>query len=102
MCYVKDCGRAIALLQLAPRLSHRTYNIASGKVVTNGEIATAVKEARPGRADRASRGPEPGRPWPSGVPGHQQAPEETGYQPAYDTDGAVADYITWLRDGHER
>ena len=26
MCYVKDCGRAIALLQLADRLSYRTYN----------------------------------------------------------------------------
>jgi UDP-glucose 4-epimerase len=28
--------------------------------------------------------------------------EDTGYQPAYDIEGAVADYITWLRDGHER
>jgi UDP-glucose 4-epimerase len=29
MCYVKDCARAIALLQTAPRLRHRTYNVAS-------------------------------------------------------------------------
>jgi UDP-glucose 4-epimerase len=28
--------------------------------------------------------------------------EDTGYQPAYDTEAAVADYISWLRDGHER
>jgi UDP-glucose 4-epimerase len=28
--------------------------------------------------------------------------EDTGYQPAYDTEGAVTDYLTWLRDGHER
>src|SRR6185437_1817949 len=29
LCYVKDTGRAIALLQTAGRLQHRTYNVAS-------------------------------------------------------------------------
>jgi UDP-glucose 4-epimerase len=28
--------------------------------------------------------------------------EDTGYRPGYDTDRAVADYIAWLREGHER
>jgi len=28
--------------------------------------------------------------------------QDTGYQPAYDTDRAVADYLAWLRAGHER
>jgi UDP-glucose 4-epimerase len=27
---------------------------------------------------------------------------DTGYQPAYDTARAVADYLAWLRAGHER
>src|SRR5580698_9842976 len=35
LCYVKDTGRAIALIQLAGHLQHRTYNIASGRVTTN-------------------------------------------------------------------
>jgi UDP-glucose 4-epimerase len=27
---------------------------------------------------------------------------DTGYQPAYDTGRAIADYIAWLRAGHQR
>jgi UDP-glucose 4-epimerase len=28
--------------------------------------------------------------------------QDTGYQPVYDTDRAVADYLAWLRVGHDR
>ena len=28
--------------------------------------------------------------------------EDTGYEPAYDTERSVADYLDWLRQGHER
>jgi UDP-glucose 4-epimerase len=28
--------------------------------------------------------------------------QDTGFQPAYDTKRAAADYIAWLRAGHER
>jgi UDP-glucose 4-epimerase len=102
MCYVKDCGKAIALLQLAPRLSHRTYNIASGKVLTNREVADAVTRIVPGAPIGLPEGRSPG--------GHGadicldigRLREDTGYQPAYDTDRAVADYVAWLREGHER
>jgi UDP-glucose 4-epimerase len=31
LCYVKDCGRAIALLMLADRLEHSIYNVSSGR-----------------------------------------------------------------------
>jgi UDP-glucose 4-epimerase len=100
MCYVKDCAKAMALLQLAPRLSHRTYNIASGTMLTNGEVAAAVRKLVP---DARIELPE-GR-------GAQSADfrldigrlrEDTGYQPSYDTERATADYIAWLRDGHDR
>ena len=30
---VKDCGRAIALLMLAQRLNHGTYNVSTGRLV---------------------------------------------------------------------
>jgi UDP-glucose 4-epimerase len=100
MCYVKDCARAIALLQLAPRLHHRTYNIAGGRVLTNREVAAAVKALVPdARIELPSR--EPGLE--SGTCldiGRLRA--DTGYEPAYDTQAAVADYIAWLRAGHER
>jgi len=102
MCYIKDCARAIALLQLARQLSYRTYNVASGRVLTNREIATAVKRLVP---DARIELPEGQNPADSGREvwlDIGRLREDTGYQPAYDTEGAVADYITWLRDGHER
>ena len=43
LCYVKDCGRAIALLQLSERLSHRTYNVATGRTTTYAEVAAAIR-----------------------------------------------------------
>ena len=33
LCYVKDCGRAIALLMLTERLNHGTYNVSTGRLV---------------------------------------------------------------------
>lgn len=98
---MKDCARAIALLQLAPRLSHRTYNIASGAVLTNAEVAAAVRKAVPDALTELPEGRTPGS-----APGMcldiTRLRQETGYQPAYDTDRAVADYLTWLRAGHDR
>jgi UDP-glucose 4-epimerase len=101
LCYVKDCARAIALLQLAPRLSYRAYNIASGRVVTNREVAAAVRKLVP---DARIDLPE-GRPAGPGQPACldiTRLREDTGYQPAYDTGRAVADYLAWLREGHDR
>jgi UDP-glucose 4-epimerase len=102
VCYAKDCGRAIALLQLAPQLNHRTYNIASGRVVTNREVATAVRELVP---DARIELPDDRSPAGSGQPvwlDITRLREDTGYQPAYDTGRAVADYLAWLREGHDR
>jgi UDP-glucose 4-epimerase len=102
MCYVKDCGRAIALLQLAPQLSYRTYNIASGRVLTNREIAAAVKRLVPDARIELPEGQTPADPGQEVCLDISRLREDTGYQPAYDTEAAVADYISWLRDGHER
>src|SRR5215472_2376325 len=102
MCYVRDCARAIALLQLAPKLSHRTYNIASGRVLTNRDVAAAIGRLVPGARTEL---PEGGSPAGSGQGiclDITRLREDTGYQPGYDTDRAVADYVAWLREGHER
>jgi UDP-glucose 4-epimerase len=98
LCYVKDCGRALALLQTADQLSYRTYNVASGRATTNAEVVAAIKKVIPD----AQTG------LPSGGTGQQnylditRIQRDTGYQPAYDTERAAADYIAWLRAGHER
>jgi len=48
LCYVKDCGRAIALLMLAERLNHGTYNISTGRLVRNSEVVAAINAVVPG------------------------------------------------------
>jgi UDP-glucose 4-epimerase len=101
MCYVKDCARAIALLQLAPRLSHRTYNIASGAVLTNGEVAAVIRRLVPDARLDLSEGRTPGS-GPGVCLDTTRLRQDTGYQPAYDTERAVADYFAWLRAGHDR
>ncbi|CAG6399122.1 NAD(P)-dependent oxidoreductase [Streptomyces cocklensis] len=99
--YAKDCGRALALLQQAPRLNHRTYNVASGRVTTNAEVVAALSALAPGSPIDLPPGRAP------------QAPadiclditrlrQDTGYTPEYDTARAVADYLGWLRAGNAR
>lgn len=102
MCYVKDCARAIALLQLAPRLNHRTYNIASGKVLTNRDVAAAVTKLVPGTRIELPEGRNPAGSGQGICLDISRLREDADYQPAYDTDQAVADYLAWLRQGHQR
>jgi UDP-glucose 4-epimerase len=98
MCYVKDVGRAIALLQLADQVNHRVYNIAAGHPTTNAEIAAAVRKAVPqARTDLLDGS--------SGEVFHLDTTrlhEDTGFTPDYDADRGVADYVAWLRAGNER
>jgi UDP-glucose 4-epimerase len=72
--YVKDTGRAIALLQLAEKLSHRTYNVTSGRVTTNAEIITAIRDIDPEMLLELPDGPSrPGNPvrHHAAAPGHR-------------------------------
>ena len=98
LCYVKDTGRAIALVQLAEHLDHRTYNVASGRATSNADILQAI----------ATVDPEVELHLPSGTAAPQtylditRLHDDTGYQPEYNTEQAAADYIAWLRAGHDR
>ena len=102
MCYIKDCARAIALLQLAPRLSYRTYNVAAGKVLTNREVAAALSKLVPSARVGLPEGRSPAGSGQGTFLDISRLCEDTGYQPAYDTERAVADYLAWLRAGHDR
>jgi UDP-glucose 4-epimerase len=98
LCYVKDCARGLALLQLAGPLQHHTYNVASGRVTTNAELAAAITQAIPGAAVELPAG------------GGQdnlclditRLAADTGYTPEWDPPRAAADYVAWLRAGHAR
>jgi UDP-glucose 4-epimerase len=92
LCYVRDAGRALALLQLAGHLDHRTYNVGSGRPTTNAEVIAAIKKVVPdARVDL----PEGN----CGAPLYldiTRLREATGYEPAYDVERATADYIEQL------
>ncbi len=101
MCYVKDCARAIALLQLTPRLSHRASNIASG-TVDQPESRRRRKKLVP---DAQIELPEPRSPAGPGADlclDISRLRQDTGCQPAWDTERSVADCIARLRQGHDR
>lgn len=95
LCYVRDAGRALALLQLADRLHHRTYNVGSGRPTSNAEVIAAIRKLIPAaKVDLPD-----GR---SGPPMHldiTRLREDTAFEPAYDVDRATADYIECLAAG---
>ena len=96
--YVKDTGRAIALLQHTDQLHHRTYNVASGRCTSNADIIDAIRAVIPDAAIELPTGQ-------AGPGVHldiSRITQDTGYRPEYDTDRAAADYIAWLKAGHDR
>ena len=100
LCYVKDCGRAIALLMLAEKLNHSIYNVSSGRLVPYREVAAAINAAVPGANITLPRGRNPDRP-PDNYLDITRLREDTGFQPEYDVERAVADYADWLsRNDH--
>jgi UDP-glucose 4-epimerase len=100
LCYVKDCGRAIALLMLAERLNHRIYNVSSGRLVQYSEVVDAINAAVPGANITVPEGRNPDRP-PDNHLDTTRLRADTGFRPEYDVERAVPDYVDWLR-GHDR
>ncbi len=101
MCYVKDAARAVALLQVTDTLHHRVYNVATGRPTKNQDIVNAIKKVIPGFDIELP----PGHGWvdPGATP-YQDITwlhQDTGYQPQFTTEEAIADYIGWLRAGNE-
>lgn len=95
--YVKDTGRAIALLQLAETLNHHTYNIASGRFTTNADVLAAIRETVPEFSYQLAEG--------SGGPARWldigRLTADTGFTPEWNTERAAADYVSWFRAGNK-
>ena len=102
MLYAKDCGRAVALLQVAPALHHRTYNVSSGRLTTNRELAAAIASVVPEAEIPVLDGRDPDGPDSDVYLDARRLRQDTGFRPAYDTERAVAEYVDWLRAGNER
>jgi UDP-glucose 4-epimerase len=95
LCYVRDCGRAIALLMLADRLGHGVYNVSSGRPARFGEVAAAINAAVPGAGLTLPAGRDPQRP-PDQHLDISRLRAETGFAPEFDVERSVADYAAWL------
>src|SRR5262249_12639602 len=100
ICYVKDCALGIQLLIIAETLNHRVYNVSSGVTVTNRQLANAVRQAVPEAQIELRAGQGPG--WrPHNYLDITRLTADTGYKPQYTVETAIADYVGWLRSGHE-
>jgi UDP-glucose 4-epimerase len=100
LCYVKDCGRAIALLMLAERLNHSIYNVSTGRLVRSSEVVAAINAAVPGANITLPEGRNPDRPADDYLD-TTRLRADTGFRPEYDVERGVPDYVDWLR-GHDR
>ena len=97
-CYVKDAGRAIALLMHADELNHDTYNVSSGAPVANHEFVAAVNAAVPGAEASLHPGRNPDAPADDPYLDTTRLVQDTGFDPAFDVRAGVADYVEWLRN----
>jgi len=97
-CYVKDCARGIALLQTAPTLRHRIYNVGSGTVTRNREFAAAVPDSVPGASVAAMKSDD--MPPTVAALDIDRLREDTGYMPHFDATTGLLDYVAWLRSGN--
>jgi len=98
--YAPDIGRAIALLVTAGELRHEVYNISNGSRYTHWQVADAVTKAIPTARVRVIDGRRDAR----GDDGYldiTRLREETGFDPAFDIESAVADYVGW-REANSR
>jgi UDP-glucose 4-epimerase len=100
-CYVKDCGRAIALLQTAETLHHRVYNVAWGTGTRNRDFVDAARRSFPevdlGLPKTFDEPPAPGGARSLDI---TRLHEDTGFERRFDVSTALQDYVAWLRAGN--
>jgi UDP-glucose 4-epimerase len=97
--YARDCGRAIALLQTASTLQHRVYNVGTGRVTKNREFAEAINRQLPGAHVELPEGRDPNGAGRDFFLDTGRLRADTGFEPAYDVERGVAEYVEWLKSG---
>jgi UDP-glucose 4-epimerase len=97
-CYVKDCARALALLQTAPALRHRIYNVGSGQATRNRAFVDLARALAPDAPLEAMAGTT--APPPALVLDLARLRDDTGYAPRWSAADGMRDYVAWL-GGHD-
>lgn len=100
MLYVKDCARAIALLQTREQLRHTVYNVGSGHATSNQELVQAIKTVVPNATLELHAGRNPTGAGQDIYLDTTRLRQDTGFGAHYDLPAAAADYIGWLRAGN--
>jgi UDP-glucose 4-epimerase len=101
-CYIKDAARAIALLQTTPALKQPAYNIGSGHPTTNQRIVEAIQTLIPSFNVELPSRPLADGPAPVWYFDTTSLREDTGFEPQFDIEAGIADYVAWLRAGNEQ
>ncbi len=101
-CYIKDAARGIALLQTAEKLNHAVYNVSSGCPTTNQQVVDAIQRVIPSFDVQLPAGHMPGNPAPSWYFDISRLQQDTGYEPQFNIESGIADYISWLHAGNAR
>jgi UDP-glucose 4-epimerase len=98
--YVKDCGRGIAMLMQAEKLNHNVYNVSSGRSTTPGEMVSVIQKAIPAfKGDFLKEGRSPTSPGATHAD-ISRIRADTGYQPQFQIEKSIPDYVQWLRAGN--
>jgi UDP-glucose 4-epimerase len=77
-------------------LAHTTYNVAAGRMTTNREVIAAIQSVVPDFELEL----EPGSSVPPSYLDITRLRQDTGYQPEWDVERSVADYIAYFRAGN--
>lgn len=91
--YIKDVVQGVLLAYEKEKPKYRLYNISSGKLTTIDEIIKAIKRVLPNVSANIGPGVEEALPYFD----ISRAQDDLGYQPLYDIEKAVPDYLDWLR-----
>jgi nucleoside-diphosphate-sugar epimerase len=94
--YVVDLAEALVAAALAPTLHHTVYNITGGVVRTRGDLAAAVRRLVPHASITQGAGIDPARHL-RGACTIQRARDDFGWQPRFDLDTGLADWLARLR-----
>jgi UDP-glucose 4-epimerase len=110
--YVRDAGRALVAVQASEGLEHRLYNLGSG-APTNAEVIEAIRDVTSDAAVADVAAPRAAVRDAAPTTAHTDRPSvfgldtsriraDTDWTPVYSLQSGIADYVSWLRAGHER
>lgn len=99
MCYVKDCAEGIARLQTAEALNHSIYNIGAGRATSNRELVAAIQASVPGAKPELTAGSSPNsrRDFYMDL---SRIRADVGYEPQWQVERSIPDYVAWLKAGN--